>query len=165
MEASSRAFWRFWRGCVGRRAFSDARFVFAQVDLRKSCEACGRAVFTRTCEVLERGWFSACLWCGWFKRDSAGGLVARPFFFLAFAKTRRIIAKFLYFTCLRDFPTASGHRKKAAGEGVTAGRGLTNGDCNGESQHQVPARRRRTLRSSDPSLEPQDEAVHLRQPR
>ena len=48
---------------------------------------------------------------------------------------------------------------------MTASRGLTNGESHDESQHYFAARCGQPLRPSDAPLEPQDEAVHLRQPR
>ena len=48
---------------------------------------------------------------------------------------------------------------------MTASRGLTNGESHDESQHYFAARCGLPLRPSDAPLEPQDEAVHLRQPR
>ena len=57
------------------------------------------------------------------------------------------------------------NRKRLRRQGMTAGRGLTNGERNDESQHSDAARRGQPLRPSDAPLEPQDEALHLRQPR
>ena len=57
------------------------------------------------------------------------------------------------------------NRKRLRGSGMTAGRGLTNGESHDESQHHLAARCGQPLRPSDAPLEPQDEAVHLRQPR
>ena len=60
---------------------------------------------------------------------------------------------------------ASGHRKKAAKGRDDLGQRTNEWSDHDESQHYHAARRRRALRASDPPLEPQDEAVHLRQPR